>query len=259
MMLTIEGVSVQFGGIAALKNVGFSVDEGQVISLIGPNGAGKTTLFNIVSGFTRSDTGRIKFGDVDITHGKPNQIARLGLVRTFQKTEVFPEISVFECVRIGLLNRIACAGILQTYFCQGKVARIVSNAPALVEDLLEQVGLLSKWHTQANALSYGEQRLLEIAVALAASPRLLLLDEPASGLNPEECRHLSDQLKRLKRAGITVILVEHNMTVVMSVSDKVVVLHHGEMIFEGTPREVSSSPSVISAYLGREWLDNAAS
>jgi branched-chain amino acid transport system ATP-binding protein len=256
-MLVVEGISVRFGGIAALKDIRFSVAEGEIVSIIGPNGAGKTTLFNMISGFARPDSGSVAFQGRPIIGLTANRIARLGLVRTFQKTEVFPELSVAECVRIGLLNAFD-SGIAGVFFGTRRVADFVAGAPAAVEAILSEVGLLAKRDMAAQALSYGEQRLLAIAVGLAARPRLLMLDEPASGLNPEESRRLGELLRALRARGITIVLVEHNMNVVMSVSDRIVVLHHGERIFEGTPAEVRASPAVVAAYLGQEWSADAA-
>jgi branched-chain amino acid transport system ATP-binding protein len=256
-MLSVNGVSIRFGGIAALKDVSFDVAAGEIVSVIGPNGAGKTTLFNMISGFGKPDTGVVQFEGRPITGLPANKIAGLGLVRTFQKTEVFPELSVSECVRIGRLNTLN-AGLVQRFFGSPEVRDFVAGSEKAVDDVLAAVGLLQKRARLARSLSYGEQRLLEVAVGMAARPRLLMLDEPASGLNRDEAQRFSALIRTLRTRGFTLVLVEHNMNVVMSVSDRIVVLHHGEKLFEGTPEEVRAHPSVIAAYLGKEWSTDAA-
>jgi branched-chain amino acid transport system ATP-binding protein len=256
MLLELESVSVSFGGIAALRNVSFGVPAGGIVSVIGPNGAGKTTLFNVITGFRRPSRGAVTFDGQPLAGLPPYRIARRGLVRTYQKTEVFPELSVFDCVRIGLLNRLD-AGFVEIMFGGGRVAAFVEAAPGLVRDILATVGLEHKADYAARELSYGEQRLLEIAVGLAAQPRLLMLDEPASGLNKDESERLGELICLLRDRGITVLLVEHNMSLVMSVSDNIVVLHHGEKIAEDAPEAVSQDPAVVSVYLGREWVADA--
>jgi branched-chain amino acid transport system ATP-binding protein len=256
MLLELDSVSVSFGGISALRNVSFTVPVGSIVSVIGPNGAGKTTLFNVITGFRQLNRGAVNFEGNAITGLPPYRIARRGLVRTYQKTEVFPELSVFECVRIGLLNRLD-AGFLEVMFGGRKVEAFVAEAPGLVRDILATVGLEHKISYAARELSYGEQRLLEIAVGLAAQPRLLMLDEPASGLNKDEAARLADLICALRDRGITVLLVEHNMNLVMSISDTIVVLHHGEKIAEDAPEAVSQDPAVVSVYLGREWVADA--
>jgi branched-chain amino acid transport system ATP-binding protein len=256
MLLELESVSVSFGGIAALRNVSFGVPSGSIVSVIGPNGAGKTTLFNVITGFRRPSRGAVTFDGHPLAGLPPHRIARRGLVRTYQKTEVFPELSVFDCVRIGLLNRLD-AGFVEIMLGRGRVAAFVESAPGLVREILATVGLEHKADYAARELSYGEQRLLEIAVGLAARPRLLMLDEPASGLNKDESERLGDLICLLRDSGITVLLVEHNMSLVMSVSDNIVVLHHGEKIAEDAPEAVSQDPAVVSVYLGREWVADA--
>jgi branched-chain amino acid transport system ATP-binding protein len=256
MLLELDSVSVSFGGIAALRNVSFGVPVGSIVSVIGPNGAGKTTLFNVITGFRRPSRGTVVFDGQRLAGLPPYRIARRGLVRTYQKTEVFPELSVFECVRIGLLNRLD-AGFLEIMLGGGRVGAFVEAAPGLVRDILATVGLEHKADYTARGLSYGEQRLLEIAVGLAAQPRLLMLDEPASGLNKDESERLGELICLLRDRGITVLLVEHNMSLVMSISDNIVVLHHGEKIAEDVPEAVSQDPAVVSVYLGREWVADA--
>jgi branched-chain amino acid transport system ATP-binding protein len=256
MLLEVDTVSVNFGGLAAVKQVSFGVPQGSVVSLIGPNGAGKTTLLNAISGFRRPTSGQVRFDNASITSLAAHRIAHRGLVRTFQKTEVFPDLSVAECVRIGLLNRFS-PSLGEALLGSRRLGDFTAKAPAIVTGILDRVGLASKAASAARALSYGEQRLLEVAAGLAAEPRLLLLDEPASGLNADESARLLELILGLQKAGISILLVEHNMEVVMRASDTVVVLHHGEKIAEGTPREISSDRAVISAYLGQDWMADA--
>ena len=256
MLLEVEAVSVNFGGLAALKSVSFTVEQGQVVSVIGPNGAGKTTLFNVVTGFRRPSSGQVRFGGTPIIGLPPHKVAQQGLIRTFQKTEVFPALSVMQCVRIGLLNGFR-PSLYKVLLGSADVTRFVADADGKVEHILAFVGLRAKAQSLAMELSYGEQRLLEIAVGLAARPRLLLLDEPSSGLNAEEANRFIALVRDVKATGVTVLLVEHNMNVVMRVSDHIVVLHHGEKIAEGDPSIISQDGAVITAYLGREWVLDA--
>lgn len=256
MLLEVDNISVNFGGLAAVKQVAFNVPEASVVSLIGPNGAGKTTLLNAISGFRKPSSGEVRLEGHRITGQAANRIARRGLVRTFQKTEVFPELSVFECVRIGLLNAFS-PSLTEVLLGSRRLSTFVEGADRTVANILKRVGLGSKAEGVARELSYGEQRLLEVAVGLAASPRLLLLDEPASGLNAGEATRLLELILDLQGEGIAIVLVEHNMDVVMRASDKVIVLHHGEKIAEGTPHEIANDRSVISAYLGQEWMVDA--
>jgi branched-chain amino acid transport system ATP-binding protein len=255
--LEVDGISVSFGGLTAVRAVSFAVPERSIVSVIGPNGAGKTTLLNAISGFQRPSGGQVRFGGTPLTGLSPPRIAHQGVVRTFQKTEVFPALPVAECVRIGLLNRYA-PSLFEVLLGSRRLAAFVAGAPATVAAILERVGLARKADAAARELSYGEQRLLEVAVSLAAEPRLLLLDEPASGLNAEEAERLAALIESLRRAGLSVLLIEHNMDVVMRVSDKIVVLHHGEKIAEGTPDAIGADRNVIAAYLGRDWGADAA-
>ncbi len=255
--LEVEDVSVSFGGLAAVRQVSFAVPERTIVSVIGPNGAGKTTLLNAISGFQRPSAGHVRFGGMRLTGLAPHRVAHHGVVRTFQKTEVFPELPVAECVRIGLLNRYA-PSLVEVLLGSRRLAAFVAGAPATVAAILDRVGLARKANAAARELSYGEQRLLEVAVSLAAEPRLLLLDEPVSGLNAEEAGRLAALIESLRHAGISVLLIEHNMDVVMRVSDKIVVLHHGEKIAEGNPDAIGADPDVIAAYLGRDWVADAA-
>jgi branched-chain amino acid transport system ATP-binding protein len=257
MLLELENVSVRFGGLAAVRDVSFGVPANSIFSIIGPNGAGKTTLFNVITGFQKA-SGSVRFDAVEITGLPPHRIARSGLVRTFQKTEVFSELSVAECVRIGLLNTFQ-PSLSQVLVGAKAVKDFVAGASGRVAEILLTVGLEGKSDVAARQLSYGECRLLEVAVALAAAPRLLLLDEPFSGLNANESLALSRLIFKLRAGGITIVLIEHNVNVVMRISDSVVVLHHGEKIAHGSAAAVSRDREVIKAYLGREWVADVAS
>ena len=253
-MLTVQNIGVSFGGLAALRDVSFRVEKNEVASVIGPNGAGKTTLFNVITGFRKPTVGQVSFLERPVTGMVPNAIAQLGVVRTFQKTEVFPGLTLLECVRMGSLchRRFSVFEVLRR---AAAVRDFERAATARAMELLQFVGLAGKEMQLARALSYGEQRLLEVAVCLAADPQLLLLDEPASGMNPDEAQRMGELIGRLRDNAITVLLVEHNMALVMDISDRIVVLHHGEKIAEGAPEEIASNPEVVQAYLGSGWDD----
>jgi branched-chain amino acid transport system ATP-binding protein len=244
-----KGLTVRFGGLTAVDHLSFEIQQGEIISLIGPNGAGKTTAFNAITGFIKPSDGSIQFFGQDLTGLKPFQIAEHGIIRTFQQTKVFPEVAVEESIRMGA-HKIAEKGLLailaNTLRYQKKEKEIVERA----EQILTFTGLKEKASVLAKNLSYGEQRLLEIAVALAAEPKLLLCDEPVSGMNPEESRSTMELIRALRKQGITILLVEHDMNVVMDISDRIVVLNYGKKIAEGSPREVSENQEVIEAYLG---------
>jgi branched-chain amino acid transport system ATP-binding protein len=251
-MLELKNIGISFGGLRALQNVSIKIEPGLISSIIGPNGAGKTTLFNIVTGTLRPETGAITYNRTDITGLKPSRIAGLGVIRTFQKTEVFPQLSVRDCVRAGFL----CGrnfSLWQVLFRTREIQQFDSRRNIETEAILDFVGLRSRAEVPASQLSYGEQRLLEIAVGLAASPRLMLLDEPASGMNVDEAERMISLIKRLKERGITVVLVEHNMRVVMGISDYIAVLNYGQVIAKGPPAEIAENAAVITAYLGKGW------
>lgn len=234
MLLEVEGLTKSFGGVAANEDVTFSVNEGAIVGLLGPNGAGKTTLFNCITGFLRPDAGRVRFAGTDVTGRGPSELARRGLVRTFQIMRVFPSLTALENVQVGSLLRY------------GRVAEARRHAL----DLLEELGLARHAHIPARDLTTVDRKRVEIARALATEPRAILLDEAMSGLNPTEVADAVALVRRLRDRGLTVVLVEHVLEVVMPLADTVIVLQQGRKIAEGPPQELARDPAVIAAYLG---------
>ncbi len=249
-VLAVEDLAVRFGGLSALAEVSFEVRADEVTSLIGPNGAGKTTAFNAITGFLPPSGGAIHYKGRPITGLRPNEIADLGVVRTFQKTSVFAANSVFDNLLIGL-HRQAGARLWEILLALPRVRAEEARLREEAEEILDFIGLAAQAGELGGALPYGEQRLLEVAVALAAKPTLLLLDEPVSGMNPVETASFMAMLGKIRARGITILLVEHDMRMVMGVSDRVVVLNQGAIIAEGTPEEIQRNPEVIRAYLGQ--------
>ena len=249
---SVKDLSVRFGGLLAIENLSFEVREGEVLALIGPNGAGKTSAFNAITGYLKPTGGEVFFNSKNITAKSSHEVAALGLVRTFQKTSVFGGRSALENILIGLHLR-SKQTVLAIMLGLPSVAREERELEKEAQRILEFVGLGSKSNELSAALPYGEQRLLEVAIALAARPKLLLLDEPVSGMNPSETASFMAKLAEIRALGITVLLVEHDMKMVMGVSDRIVCLAQGRVIASGTPAEIQRNPDVIRAYLGERY------
>jgi branched-chain amino acid transport system ATP-binding protein len=238
-LLELDDVSRRFGGLNAVEGVSFSVAQGEILGLIGPNGAGKTTLINMITGVHPANRGRVRFDGQDITRKRPHQIARLGLARTFQIVQPFPKMTVLENAAAGAL------------FSGG--AGSVREAHAIARRQLEFTGLADLADRPAAALTLARRKRLELAKSLAMKPRLLMLDEVNAGLNPVEIAEALEMIRKIASLGVTIIVIEHLMKVVLSISHRLVVLHHGQLIAQGEPREVLSDKSVIEAYLGLKY------
>ena len=231
-MLKVEALTKKFGGLIAVNNVSFNTDQSRVVGLIGPNGAGKTTVLNLITGFLKPSSGRVFFEGTDVTSLSPHVLAKKGVVRTFQHTSVFPNLTVYQNVEAASHSHKSKKRIYEI-LCQMK---------------------LEKYHKElASALPYGVQRRLEIAIGLAVKPKLLLLDEPAAGMNPEETLQLIEDLNSILKGGLSLVIVDHNMKFIANICDKIIVLHQGKKITEGNPNEVLKDPEVIRIYLGEKF------
>jgi branched-chain amino acid transport system ATP-binding protein len=249
VILAVENVAVHFGGLVAISDMNFDVREGELVSLIGPNGAGKTTAFNVITGFQRPTKGRVTFRGTPLNGLKPHAVTGLGLVRTFQRTSVFEKISVFDNVLIGL-HRRAKPSLWGTLLGLPGERKAEAGLREQAWEILRLVGIDHQARETGGSLPYGDQRLLGVALALAADPSALLLDEPVSGMNASETGRFVDLLNRLRARGVTILLVEHDMPMVMGISDRIVVLNYGRIIANGPPSAIQSDPDVIKAYLG---------
>jgi branched-chain amino acid transport system ATP-binding protein len=249
-ILSIEHVAVQFGGLTAISDMTFDVARGEFVSLIGPNGAGKTTAFNVITGFLRPTRGAVLFKGAALTGLKPHEVAALGLVRTFQRTSLFDKCSVFDNVLIGLHRRTkpSLLGALLALPSERLKERELREK---VWEILELVGLADQARELGGSLPYGNQRVLGVALALAADPEALLLDEPVSGMNASETGRFVELIGKLRARDLTILLVEHDMLMVMGISDRIVVLNYGKIIANGPPSAIQSDPEVIRAYLGQ--------
>ncbi len=248
-LLTVSGLEKRFGGVTAIAGLDFQVDPEIIFAIIGPNGAGKTTLFNLLTSIYEPTAGTVTFDGHDLTKLKPFQIARLGVTRTFQNLQIFLNMTVIENVMVGCHLRSRC-GIVEAALRLPSVLREEKKVREMAMEALEFCGLQDIARRDASSLPYGMLKKLEVARALAAKPRMLLMDEPAAGLNDTETMLMSNLIRDIRGSGITVLLVEHNMGLVMEVSDRVLVLNYGELLSQGTPQEVQCDPRVIAAYLG---------
>ncbi|BDH62592.1 ABC transporter ATP-binding protein [Lysinibacillus sp. PLM2] len=251
MVLEVKNITKNFGGISALTDVSFSINEGDIFGLIGPNGAGKTTMFNMITNIFEPTSGEIIFKGENITGLKPFKITEKGICRTYQNIRLFSQMSALNNVMVGGHSQTR-SGVFSSVFRTKTQRNEEKMLQEKAEELLDLVGLLEHKDTIAENLAYGQQRRLEIARALASNPKLLLLDEPAAGMNEKETDSLYDLIKMVQSRGITVLIIEHDMPLVMKLCDRIAVLNFGEKLAEGTPEEIQNNEAVIEAYLGKE-------
>jgi len=251
-ILEVRDLSRQFGGYHAVADMALAIDKRSIHAVIGPNGAGKTTLFNLVTGVLPPTAGQILVNGEDVAGARPDRIARLGVVRTFQGVRLFPSMTALENVLVGRFCRTRGGYFAALTRIPGRPSAVEAAARRRSEELLERVGLADQRHMLASELALADQRRLEIARALAVDPQLLLLDEPVAGMNPVEVQEAADLFRSLRDDGITILLTEHHMSLVMAISDRITVMNYGRKIAEGSAEEIKRDPQVLTAYLGSE-------
>jgi len=250
-VLSTQGVTQRFGGLVAVNDVSIELNKNEIVGVIGPNGAGKTTLFNCITGIYSPSSGQILFHDIDITGFKPHAIASLGISRTFQNIRLFKDMTVIENVMVGIHTKTKTS-LMEAVFRLPGHFKTELQATKKAEEMLDLLGLSKYKYHYATGLPYGLQRRLEIARALASDPEVLLLDEPAAGMNDQETQDLMKLIRSLKSMGYTILLIEHDMKLVMNICERIYVLDHGNLIVSGVPEEIKTDPRVIEAYLGKE-------